>query len=78
MLWDLHSNERIYVADYWKFPKEAVLLLSATDLAAGLDFLPDDIYVFDRTFDWSIVFTHEYTADQRRYCRLTKSKAKSQ
>lgn len=73
VLWDLHSDERIYVHDFWKFPKDAILLLHAQDLVAGLEFLPDDIYVFDDKFDWSIVFTHEFTADQKRYCRLVKA-----
>src|SRR5437899_2226000 len=25
VLWDIHSRGRIFIPDYWKFPKEAVL-----------------------------------------------------
>ena len=72
VFWDLHSAERILVKDYWKFPKDAVLVLSVSDLIAGMEFLPEDIYIFDDRFDWSIILTHEYTTDQKRWCREAK------
>ena len=75
-LWDIHSNERIYIKDYWKFPKDAVLILGVKELIAGMRFLPEDIYVFDDSFDWSIVFTHEYYGDQQRDCRIATSEAR--
>lgn len=60
VFWDLHSAERIFVKDYWKFPKDAVLKLKYRDLLAGREFLPEDFYIFDETMNWSIIFTHEY------------------
>ncbi len=70
VLWDLHSNEQIYIKDYWNFPKDAVLILAAKDLVVGRQFLPEDIYTFDDSFGWSIVFTHEYFGNQQRDCRI--------
>ena len=67
IMWDIHSSERILIPDYWKYPKESVLYIETwTD--ALRDSLPEDIYLFDNTFTWSIVFTHETDADDNPYC----------
>lgn len=58
-MWDLHSEEKIFIEDYWKFPREAVLELSYADLIAGLEHLPKDIYIFGRDYTWSLILTHE-------------------
>lgn len=61
--WDLHSSERIRIADYWRFGRADVLLLTAEHLAHGLGYLPEDLYVFDSTATWAVAFTHEYSDD---------------
>ena len=68
VLWDLHSAERILIEDYWKFPRDAILRLDARDLASGLTYLPEDIYIFDDSLGWSLILTHEYLDGQSRYC----------
>lgn len=67
VFWDIHSSERIWIKDYWKFDKDAVLQMSIDTLLAGCKFLPEDIYICDSTFQWTFVMTHE-EIDNRRYC----------
>lgn len=67
VFWDIHSRERIFIKDYWKFGKDSVLELSYKDLMQSEEFLPEDIYIFDCSFDWTIVLTHE-DIDGQRYC----------
>jgi hypothetical protein len=52
---------------YCKFPKEAVLRGSGRDLRRALADLPEDIYLFDDSFDWSFILIHEHD-DKRRIC----------
>jgi hypothetical protein len=72
--WDLHSDEKINIKSYWKFPKEAILKGMASDLLLGLDYLPKDIYIFDDEYTWTLVFTHEYLDDGNRYCLMAEGK----
>lgn len=67
IMWDIHSCERILIPDYWKFPKSRVLY---TDnwLDAFKSELPEDVYMFDDTFNWSIIYTHETDVKGNRYC----------
>ena len=67
IMWDIHSCERIFIPDYWKFPKESVLF-SETWQDAYKDILPEDIYIFDDTFSWSAVYTHEIDLQNEDYC----------
>lgn len=67
VLWDIHSCERILVKNYWKFDKNAVLLLDLETLLRGEEFLPEDIYIFDQNFTWTLIKTHE-DIDGKRYC----------
>jgi hypothetical protein len=73
VFWDQHSAARIPVEDYWKFPKRSVLELSALDLGAGLEYLPEDIYIFDDRLNWSLIFTHEF--DNGRVCVRAHAKS---
>lgn len=41
----------------------AVLECRVADLERGVDWLPDDLYVFDDTYTWSAVFTHQADVD---------------
>ena len=36
--------------------------------------LPEDIYVFDESFLWSIVFTHETGTDGKKWCIFAYNK----
>ena len=67
VLWDIHSHEKIFIKDYWKFGKECILLLDSSMLIQYLHLLPEDIYIFDESYTWTIIFTHEYIDDDR-YC----------
>lgn len=68
MFWDIHSKDRIFIPDYWKYPKEAVLKMNYKEFVENMDNFPEDIYVMDDTFEWSVAFTHETTIQQKRYC----------
>lgn len=67
MMWDIHSCERILTPHYWTFPKTAVLYAKAWS-ETFQTILPEDIYVFDDTLRWSIIYTHETNIDDSRYC----------
>ena len=68
VFWDIHSKERIFVPDYWKFPKDAVLQLSGKLLAGNLGYLPEDLYICDNSFAWADILTHE--EDHQRHERI--------
>ena len=72
LFWDSHSKDRIYITDYWKYPKESVIELSGIEFVQYSNTFPEDIYLFDDSFFWSIAFTHEYSDKGRRMCFLTR------
>lgn len=59
VFWDIHSCERIFIKDYWKFDKDAVLKMNMATLLQGEGYLPEDIYIFDESFTWTFIKTHE-------------------
>ena len=67
LFWDLHSSEMILIKDYWKFPKEAVLELQYKEILDGLKYLPEDLYIVNHEFSWTIIYTHEYDEQQTRF-----------
>jgi hypothetical protein len=67
VFWDIHSCERIFIDEYWKFGKDSVLQLDMKILMSGKVHLPEDIYIFDESFDWTLILTHEHTSSGR-YC----------
>jgi hypothetical protein len=67
VFWDIHSKERILIEDYWKFDKRVVLCIDSKIFFEGLDFLPEDIYIFDENMNWTLILTHEYL-NSERYC----------
>lgn len=71
VLWDIHSCERIFIENYWKFGKDDILLLDGNTLMESLHLLPEDLYIFDSSYMWTIILTHEYSED-RRYCLESK------
>lgn len=66
---DMHSNDSVRVQDYWKFPRESVLAGESKNLALGLGYLPLDIYIYDKTFDWTLILTHEHDDKGRTCCK---------
>lgn len=71
IMWDIHSCERIFVPNYWKYPKTSVLCVNTWSEAIKLD-LPEDMYLFDDTFCWSVIFTHETDEQNNNYCVYVK------
>ena len=59
VLWDIHSSDRIWVRDYWLFPKSSVLEVPPEVLVTNVAFLPEDVYFFDKSYHWSLILTHE-------------------
>ena len=59
-MWDLHSADKIPVPNYWKFRRDAVLVLESGLLSANLVYLPEDVYIFDEELTRTLVATHEY------------------
>ena len=67
VMWDIHSCDRIFIPNYWKYPKTSVLFLNKWSECQKKD-LPEDIYIFDHTFSWSVILTHEIDLNNERYC----------
>ncbi len=63
--WDIHSSEKIWIPNYWIFKKDAIISLSSKIVLQSLKYLPEDVYFFDRTFEWTIALTHEELNGQR-------------
>lgn len=70
IMWDIHSCEKIWIPNYWKYPKSAVIQISADELEKYLTTFPEDIYIFPSDYMWTVSLTHEYIG-QERYCRYT-------
>ena len=66
IMWDIHSCERIHIPNYWKYPKTSVLTTNMWADAFKSN-LPKDIYLFDDTFRWSVIFTHETDEKENNY-----------
>lgn len=72
VMWDIYSIKRvndhkILSCDY---PKGSIIKIDSNELCRYIEsewcdfhsskgFLPEDIYIFDETMDWSVIFTHE-------------------
>lgn len=68
VMWDIHSCEKIFIPNYWKYPKSSVIQVSTDELGKYLNTFPEDIYIFTPEYSWTISLTHEYIG-QDRYCR---------
>jgi hypothetical protein len=64
---DDHSRDRIPGAPLWPYPPYSVARFEPHRLLQSLESLPEDIYVFDSTVSWTLVFTHE-DDNKRRIC----------
>lgn len=67
IMWDIHSCEKIFIPNYWKYPKSRVLFVNKWSDTVVAD-LPEDLYLFDDTFSWSVIYTHETDLKNYRYC----------
>jgi len=67
VFWDIHSQDLIFIDDYWKFGKETILNVNYSVLIKNLEYLPEDLYIFDNTLSWTLVVTHEYV-NFSRFC----------
>ncbi|MFZ5643767.1 MAG: hypothetical protein ACOY46_09280 [Bacillota bacterium] len=67
VLWDIHTKDRIFIENYWMFGKDSVLSLEYKVLLNNLNYLPEDIYIFDKSYDWTLIITHEYV-NGKRWC----------
>lgn len=67
IMWDIHSCDRILIPNYWKYPKTSVLVVNEWQAKMAKE-LPEDIYLFDDSFSWSVVYTHETDTKGNRYC----------
>jgi hypothetical protein len=66
-MWDLHSKDRVWTPNHFKFPKGTVLRAGPATLRRGLEYLPEDLYLFDDSCSWAGALTHEWI-DDVRFC----------
>jgi len=71
IFWDIHSKDNIFIENYWKFGKENVIKLKYGLLFDNYDLFPEDIYIFDDSFEWTIILTHEFI-NTKRMCFILK------
>lgn len=70
VLWDIHSKDNIFIENYWKYPKHSILCLCKSELRTIIGSLPEDIYIYDDTYRWTIALTHEQINEKHRFCLL--------
>lgn len=66
-MWDLHSVEGVRIPNYFQFPRGTVIRTDPATLRCGLEYLPEDLYIFDETLKWAGALTHEFV-DDSRFC----------
>jgi hypothetical protein len=68
-MWDLHLRRRAETPRHTAtdFPLGTVLAGRFSDIRRGLAFLPEDLYLFDRSLSWVAALTHE-DIDGERFC----------
>ena len=71
IMWDIHSSEMILIPNYWKYPKTQILCADQWSNEFKPN-LPEDLYIFDDTFSWSIIYTHETDEKGNPYCLCIK------
>ncbi len=63
LMWDPPADGRPTPPCVGAFALDAVLRCRVEDLERGVEWLPEDLYVFDETFTWSAIFTRESDVD---------------
>ena len=74
VLWDIHSSEKIFIPNYWKYPKSSVLVLETWSYDFYSNSLPEDVYIFDKSFSWTISYTHERLENGLALCYFANPK----
>ena len=74
VFWDNHSKDKIWIQDYRKYPKDSIIKVSWQEYCEQREYLPEDIYIFDETYEWSICMTHEWFDKGKRYCCFMPTK----
>jgi hypothetical protein len=71
-MWDLKKPILAAFEDlmkpYWEIPDNAILRTTYGDLADNLESLPPDVYIFDDSFNWTVIFTHETDQSGEQLC----------
>ena len=70
VLADDHSRDRIPGAPLWPYRPYSVARFHPQVLLQSLEFLPEDIYVFDSSVSWTLVLTHENDGRRRICCSV--------
>ncbi len=73
VFWDIHSKDLIRVKNYWKYPKEVVLIVSPDVILDLIPTLPQDCYFFDDSLTWTVALTHEEVNYKKRICYLVQN-----
>lgn len=64
VMWDIMSpNPYATSEEAHPFEPDTVIACRPAVLEVGLHFLPEDLYIFDRTFQWAGILTHEPWVD---------------
>jgi hypothetical protein len=63
LMWEPPAEGRHTHPCVGAFPADAVLRCRVEDLEQGVEWLPEDLYVFDECFTWSVIFTRETDVD---------------
>ena len=70
ILADDHSRDRIPGAPLWPYRPYSVARFHPQVLLQSLEFLPEDIYVFDSSVSWTLALTHENDGRRRICCSV--------
>lgn len=71
IMWDINSSDNIFVENYWKYPKSGIIYDDIFKQELRKE-LPEDIYIFDESFSWCVVYTHETDYNDNPYCLFVK------
>lgn len=72
VIWDIHSCDQIFIPNYWKYPKHAVLEMNYEEYFRVQPSLPEDHYVFTAEYKWAVALTHE-EVDFKRWCLFVEA-----
>jgi hypothetical protein len=64
---DDHSRDQVPGAPLWPYAPHSVARFSPLELLEVRTSLPEDIYVFDNSLNWTLVLTHEHD-NRRKLC----------
>jgi len=72
VMWDMRTMTNMGKAYHYKVPRDMMIEMNGNELSEVIktdktlpveqrSFLPEDIYIFDKSLYWYIIFTHEFT-----------------